>query len=284
MFGLFNRLSSQPFLRRFVLPLFAKCNPGDIRIRHHYTGEPILLHSFRHKGYWFHGRRRERETMDFFSRAIRAGDHVLEVGGHIGYMTVYFSKLVGVSGRVTVFEPGSNNLPYLAPNIESLPNVELVAKAVSDEDGVAHFFEEELTGQNNSLHADYQMFAKNCEMAFSENAYEQREVETVRLDTYLTAGVVAPDLMKIDVEGAELLVLEGARQVLASQLPILVVEVTQQKQEVYALLSSLGYALYNDNGEALTSAEAIDLNVCALHPAKHAEVIERCGWKRLAAA
>jgi len=50
-------------VRRALIPLFRWVNPGDITIRHHWTGERITLHSFRHKGYWFHGRTRERDSM-----------------------------------------------------------------------------------------------------------------------------------------------------------------------------------------------------------------------------
>jgi FkbM family methyltransferase len=284
MIDLFQRLSKQSLLRRLLLPFFARCNPGDIRIRHHYTNDSFLLHSFQHKGYWFHGRRRERDTMEFFDNAISVGNHVVEIGGHIGYMTRYLASLVGEQGQVTVFEPGSNNLPYLRANMHGLKSVRIVEKAVADKDGTARFFEEELTGQNNSLSADYQMFAANRKNAFASSEYRQREVGTLRLDTYMSQEVPQADLMKIDVEGSELIVLQGACQTIAAQLPVLVVEVTCEKQEVYQLLTNLGYLLFNDSGSLLGSHSQIGLNVCALHAEKHAEIIDRCGWRKLASA
>lgn len=45
-------------VRKTLLPLFERLNPGDITIRNHRTSDRLKLHSFRHKGYWFHGRRR----------------------------------------------------------------------------------------------------------------------------------------------------------------------------------------------------------------------------------
>src|SRR5215469_14582451 len=128
------------FLRRIALPVFARLNPGDITIRHHYTGAPLRLHSFRHKGYWFHGKAREADTMKLFARLIRPGDIVFEAGGHIGYVTTYFASLVEQTGRVVVFEPGVNNLPYLRANVGRYSQVQVVDCAVSDVCGKAEFY------------------------------------------------------------------------------------------------------------------------------------------------
>jgi len=50
-------------LRKIILPIFSKINPGNIFITHYYTGDKLLIHSFRHKGYWYHQREREREIL-----------------------------------------------------------------------------------------------------------------------------------------------------------------------------------------------------------------------------
>src|SRR3954454_1116564 len=104
-------------IRRALVPFFRKVNPGDITITHHWTGERMVLHSFRHKGYWFHGKARERESMILCSRLIRGGDIVFDVGGHIGYMALHFADLVGAGGRVFCFEPAPLNLPYIRANV-----------------------------------------------------------------------------------------------------------------------------------------------------------------------
>ena len=57
-------------LRRAGVQIFRRINPGDISIRHHWTGEPFRLHSFRHKGYWYHAASRERATMIAFAQLI----------------------------------------------------------------------------------------------------------------------------------------------------------------------------------------------------------------------
>ena len=50
-------------VRKVVIGTLRRFNPGDISIRHHYTGEKLTLHSFKHKGYWYYGKRRESESM-----------------------------------------------------------------------------------------------------------------------------------------------------------------------------------------------------------------------------
>lgn len=58
----------------------------DLTIRHHYTDDALCLHPYRHKGYWFHGRTREREAMIRFAEIIRPGDTIVEVGGTLAML------------------------------------------------------------------------------------------------------------------------------------------------------------------------------------------------------
>ena len=275
-----HKIHKKPGLRRIVLSVLKRFNPGDICIRHHYTGQGLLLHSFKHKGYWFHGRRRERETMRMFAACLKHGYTAIEVGGHIGYVSLYLAQLVGPDGKVVVFEPGSNNQKYIQHNISGVDQIELVQKAVSNEDGATLFFEEELTGQNNSLLKDYEVFETNREGSYSEDAYATHEVEVVRLDSFLGQRELKPDLIKIDVEGAEWMVLEGAQRTIAEDLPVLMVEITHRKEDAYEVLKNLKYRLFDASGREITDSSWKSPNVHALHPAKHQEIIEALGWPR----
>ena len=218
-------LASHPLLRRLLLPLFARLNPGDITIKHHHTGAPVRLHSFRHKGYWWHGAKREAETMEAFRRVLRPGDTVIEVGAHIGYIALFFSHLVGPRGRVITFEPGENNLPYVRANVARHPNVRLVEKAVGDRAATMKLNIENLTGQNNSLIDHFEGLAANQRAAAVATEVRAVDVEVITLDSFCTAEALRPALLKIDVEGFEHEVLLGAREVLATHRPIVMVEV-----------------------------------------------------------
>ena len=118
-------------LRRAVLPLL-KWTAIDVGISHPWIPKQrIVLNSFRHKGYWFHGKAREKTSMELFAKLIAADSRVIEVGGHIGFISQYFSHLVGREGKVFVFEPGSNNLPYIRRNIAKLKNISLERRTFS---------------------------------------------------------------------------------------------------------------------------------------------------------
>jgi FkbM family methyltransferase len=258
-------------LRRIIIPLLKKLNPGKISIRHHYTKARIVLDAFNHKGYWYHGRNREVDTMELFRKLIQPGMTVIEVGGHIGYITNYFSHLVGQKGKVYVFEPGENNLPYIKENIQKLTNVELVQKAVSDTNGTARFYVEDLSGQNNSLLSDYGVREDVQKMAFVEEKIKVVEVETVTLDSFCADASIVPNFVKIDIEGAELLALNGMKSVLRDHAPMMMIEITENWDYVSGMLESLGYQLLNVKGSPINSQTHQNHhgNTFCLHSVKH---------------
>lgn len=236
-------------LRRIAIPLLKFFNPGKIAIKHHYTGKKIWLDAFHHKGYWFHGKNRESGTMLLFKKLMKPDFKILEVGGHIGYITNYFSYLVP-EGVVYVFEPGINNLPYLKKNIENLGNVSLIQKAVSNENGKAKFYIENLTGQNNSLLSDYKNFKQNNKLAFIETNKKEIEVETITIDSFCQKFSIIPDFIKIDIEGAELLALQGMVSTLKHK-PLMMIEITENWELVFEKLFIAGYKLFNEKKQEL---------------------------------
>ncbi len=105
----------------------------DFNITHHWVSEhKMRVHSFQHKNYWWHGKNRERSEMLSIKKLLKTGDTVIEIGGHIGYISVYMSNLVGKNGSVHVFEPGGNNYRYIKNNTENLENITLEKMAVSE--------------------------------------------------------------------------------------------------------------------------------------------------------
>ena len=236
--------------RRFVLPILKTFNPGKIKITHHYTRSAFFLDFFKHKGYWFHGAQREHETMNLFKRLIKSDDVIIEVGGHIGYLTSYFAMLAS-KGIVYVFEPGPNNLPYLKQNIKGIKNIELIEKAVSDNNGTANFYIENLTGQNNSLISDYEFYDINKKNAFVESEKEEISVDTITLDSFCNDFSVKPDFIKIDIEGAELMALNGMLSVLQNWIPMVMVEITENWKLIYNIFKSEGYTLFNEQLQEL---------------------------------
>ena len=241
--------SKVPILRPLAIGLL-RLTRADIRITNPWTKHSLFLNSFHHKGYWFFGKVRENTTMRMLAKCITTGDTVVEIGGHIGFISQYLSQLVGRSGRVIVFEPGSNNLPYIRKNLSELPNVTLVEVAVSDKCGTAILYEDNVTGQNNSLLPNYE----NAEAtAKSHGVCLKKHVAVVpvtTLDAYVQAHNLYPDFIKMDIEGSELNALLGCSNTLTNVRGWLV-EVTRNHAAVISLLIERGLRMFSAEGEEL---------------------------------
>lgn len=148
------------------------------------------------------------ETSAFLAHA-REGMCVLDVGANLGYYTLLAARAVGPSGCVIAFEPEPHNFALLTRNVaeNGFTNVRLVQAAASSRAG------------SMRLHLDEANFGAHSFEAGSVRTPSGRsiEVETVPLDAFaeearsFEAGV----LVKIDVQGAEALVLEGMTRLLA---------------------------------------------------------------------
>lgn len=263
LFGLRDSL-----FRRLALSIFQKINLGDVKIKHHWVpSKKLMLHSFKHKGYWWHGRNREKETIDKFYKLIDSDDTVIEVGGHIGYFSIIYSSLVGDAGKLYVFEPGENNLNYTESNLNVLKNTVLIKKAVSESNGVVEFYLENLSGQNNSIIKDYHLLEGNIKLSGLNNVKVKTvKIPSITLDTFVK-GLVENrvSFIKIDIEGAELLALKGAINIMRSNKPNIMVEVTSDAKEVFNILKEYEYFLYLPDGTEVTDHKIMSGNIFCLN-------------------
>lgn len=253
-------------LRRVILPLLRKVDL-DVTIRHHWTSGPVRLNVFKHKGYWYHGRKREFETMQLFGELLGRGDFVLEVGGHIGYVSLHLWHQIGPTGQLIVFEPSPKNLPYIRHNLDCHPGIRVVEQAAADFVGSATFYEEELTGQNSTLIKNYSVFDINRRRAHAEGTVRQQElnVSCITIDEFLRQECLrTPSLVKIDVEGAEYMVLSGMKTTLDNDGIALMVEVTERSDEVLDLLESAGYLMFHPDKRAVTHSRDVRGNIFCL--------------------
>ena len=144
-----------------------------------------------------------------FAEAITPGDVVADVGSYRGTYAVIAAARAGAGGRVFAFEPTASNAALVAANVRLnrfTDRVTVEQVAVSDRTGTANFFAWG-DAQSNSL-AD-----QNTEAATVQ-------VRTVALDDYFRNKTL-PRVLKIDIEGAELLALRGAQSILASDARII---------------------------------------------------------------
>lgn len=141
----------------------------------------------------------------FTKGLVSPGDVVFQVGAHQGFTTVFLAKWVGQNGAVIAFEASPFSTRILQKNVElnSLENVVVVGKAVGAQAGLIG-----TTGGSSVV-------------AVTNRWDAATDVEMVTLDEYANTR---PTLLKIDVEGYEVAVLEGASRILSSR-PKLAIEV-----------------------------------------------------------
>jgi FkbM family methyltransferase len=203
----------------------------------------------------------EGEERDFMRRFLRAGDVYVDIGANAGLFTLIAARAVGPKGRVIAFEPVSKTNKRLIENIElnKFGNVEVVRKGVSDSSGELKIMvaEDEMDVFNS--------FAR----PYMGEHYVQETVSTTTWDEFAEerslGGRVA--FMKIDVEGWETKVIEGARgQFSREDAPVLQVEFTDEAakaagsscRENYRLLEGMGYRMYcYDRAEKRLKPDAI---------------------------
>ncbi len=148
-------------------------------------------------GFW------EKMETIIIQEYIKKGMVVVDVGANIGYYSLLAARLVGKAGRVYAFEPAPENYATLTKNIEmnGYMNIVPVQKAVSNKNGVAQLF----------IDAKDPLFHR---LQDSENTQNTIEVSTVTLDDFFRDKGYKVDLIKMDVEGAEMFALEGMQSIL----------------------------------------------------------------------
>ncbi|MEO7685319.1 MAG: FkbM family methyltransferase [Gemmatimonadaceae bacterium] len=160
----------------------------------------------------------------FFAKWLRPGATVYDVGSNKGQMALIFAALVGPSGRVLAFEPAPHEYESLARNIRinRLNNVRVFDAAAGERRGefaFAYSREQPTAGK----------FVSVGERYVSKGA-DRFSVVAIPLDEVL-AEEPAPDLIKIDVEGAAASVLAGARRIIEQGSPIIYVELHTAEEQ-----------------------------------------------------
>ena len=178
-----------------------------------------------------------------FVNMVEPGQVVFDIGANIGYYTILASKLVGVNGAVFAFEPAIRNIVYLYRHVtlNKAENVTIVSAACSD-----------------SLSINWFSLGANCALGhLAESGFLQGErlgnvgvVPTVTVDEFVRHTGILPDVMKIDVEGAELRVVHGARDTLIAGSPTVFLSVHSSDLRTSCLdfLKGLNYTFETLNG------------------------------------
>jgi FkbM family methyltransferase len=159
----------------------------------------------------------EPELYNFLSRILKRGDVFVDIGANTGFISLLASDCVGDEGLVISFEPNpsiSLLANHLLENNASHKNYIILQQAVSDKAGLMEF----------SISSDDSPLMERASLVYKESNHHEIRVLCHSLDEVL-AGCIVPTVIKIDVEGAELQVLEGAKVLIAKHRPMLCIEV-----------------------------------------------------------
>lgn len=159
--------------------------------------------------------RYEEELKAELLQYLKRGGVFFDVGGNIGLISFFVKKFYPDS-PIVIFEPGHIAGKCLKKTIEvnNVENITLVTKGVSDKSGVAEFFIDPKSTGGSSLVRKHVDKAKN----------NIERIELISLDDYVTETNVIPSLVKVDVEGAENLVILGARDLIKNHSPNFIIE------------------------------------------------------------
>ena len=247
--------------------------------------------AFRFKRYRRRAERNSFEDVAFALEGVRTPTVVFDVGANIGLVTSTLLRLFP-SARVHAFEPTPQTAEVLRERLAHDARGVINELAVSDRDGSTVFRVDNKThgGGSNSLLHHSEHFATRARV----DRYREVQVVTTTLDSYAEQHSVSHiDLLKLDIEGAELLALQGAKNLLATQAvdfvsteirfvadyegqPLLV--------DLIEHLAPLGYTLFNIYapaestvrqalwGDALFMSDALRRQMHAVHGPS------ACGW------
>jgi FkbM family methyltransferase len=175
----------------------------------------------------------EPEVQKALAMLMKAGDVFFDIGANVGFYTILGARLVGPSGKVVAFEPFPDSAATAQKNagLNGFSNVNVIKKAVSNKSGNANLI----------LSAEATM-AKLEGIPFESKSTGSIAVELVSIDEFLTSpGTVPPTLVKIDVEGAEIEVLQGMSGTVSKYAPLILCENHGRNADVSRLLEEYGY-------------------------------------------
>jgi len=228
----------------------------------------------------------EPNEMYLLSTVLGSGCTFVDVGANIGLYSLLAARIVGEEGRVLSFEPSPRERELLEDNIarNGLSQVAIDGRALGDapNDGVVLHLADELHAGQNTLGS---VVYENVRLAADVT------VEMTTLDHAVRqSGLDKVDVVKIDVEGAEFAVLSGARDILRTMRPLLMMELQDLSlaaqgsgaREVLELLSGFDYEVYRyaERGHQrlvrpLTDADAVIAQDVVAVPAERKEVVVR---------
>ncbi len=221
-----------PFAQRLTAGLRRAAGARQATLRHG-DAAGLRLHSTATAAAYSFGAH-ELELQRALSSCLRPGDTLVDIGAHIGLMSLVGAREVGPAGRVYAFEPEPGSAEKLRRNasLNGFDHLEVIEKAAWSSRG------------NGSLAVPVGSpeHALVVEPGDHGSADPPWRVELAPLDELVADGTVAPpSVVKIDVQGAEAEVIRGMHDTLKRHRPLVICELHGTGATVRPLLHELGY-------------------------------------------
>ena len=188
----------------------------------------------------------EHENFAFLKQHVKEGDHVLDIGAHIGLFATIAAKLTGNKGKVYAFEPSdeTNALLLQTININKLENIiEPHTEAMGAASGKTTFYVSDVKGDNSNSLVSYK----------EDRQLHAMEVDMLSIDDFVkNKNIRSLAFIKIDVEGAEYDGLCGALNTFKHLRPVCIVAIHPEPiaakgdslEKIYDLIAGCNYKIY----------------------------------------
>jgi FkbM family methyltransferase len=267
---------------------------GDRRPRHSFEATALRMYLRLRTVAGFRAIRRGRRSVESawkvaLAVSLRPGDVVIDGGANVGLVSTAAAWIVGSGGEVHSFEPSPVVVEHLTTRSErlDLANVRVVNRGLGRETShaVLHEYDSGRGGASSLRPSAFHGIAHDRESAVLITSIDEYAAD-VDLDRCR--------LVKLDVEGSELDAIEGARDLIARQRPVLFVEANATAlgafgatvQDLVELIVGQGYSIWSWRGRsggfvrvsssADVPADAERDDFLCLDPARHGDVVERC--------
>jgi len=180
------------------------------------------------------------KTTKFLIENFKEEDIFYDIGANYGYFTLLAQEFIK-TGEIHSFEPNPIIFELLKINadIRNFPNTHLNELALSNKKGIVEFYDRQITG-----------FSFQSSLIKKEDLrnYKVIKVRSEKIDDYISDHR-PPTVMKIDVEGAEKMILEGSKNLLKNYSPLIIIEIFNNEPyfETVKILKNYGYSSFYFN-------------------------------------
>lgn len=181
----------------------------------------------------------ETGVQEALRRHVGGGSVVYDVGANIGFFSLLAARFAGPDGAVEAFEPLPANAAGIRRNLalNDARTVSVHEVAVGSSSGRAQL-----------LSVDEGSWSHLADRGWHPRTQAVLEVDVVTIDELVAGGQRPPGIVKIDVEGSEIAVLEGMRETIREHAPAIVCELHATNSEFLDAIDGLGYEACNLDG------------------------------------